>query len=87
MNNTNFKETEFLSEEEINFLETINENQMIINENSDDKFFSNKINCITFFGVLYNSRSSFFLKSNVINPFFVHNGELYACGRVMKKQF
>jgi hypothetical protein len=52
---------------------------------SDEIFFSNKINCITFFGVLCNTRSSFFLKSNVINPYYVYNKELYACGLVMKK--
>jgi len=92
---TNFEGTndqingEIFSEQDIRLLEKINENEnteeMLINEIPDEIFFSSKINCITFFGVFVNSnsRSSVFIKSNVINPFSVYKGELHACGCII----
>lgn len=77
---------DIFSEQDICLLEKIEDDEEIkMYEIPDEIFFSIKINCITFFGVFENSnsKSSVFIKSNVINPFSVYNGKLHACGCAM----
>ena len=73
------------SEQCICVLEKNEENDIILYKVSDEIFFSSKINCITFFGVFHksNARSSVFIRSDVINPYSIHEGKLYACGCIM----
>jgi hypothetical protein len=80
--------SEIFSEQDLNLLKTIEEKQMIVEDIPDEIFFSNKENCITYFGVSDSksrSRSSVFIHKNVtLNPFSVYKGELYACGLAMR---
>jgi len=74
------------SEEDINLLKTIDEIDFIIDEIPDEIFFSSNINCIGFLAVFDpNSKSSVFIKSNVINPFSFYKGELHTCGVVINE--